>query len=139
MQQKRDWNAPIIFLASLYSQQHHCLSGQMTDNVPSTDVTQLSLTLKMTITQVVKLSVTDNNSPTQDYTHLDNHTQPTYKVTPGFTINYKLFWKSYYGTGSSIGTKPTTFPTVTLLGFTSGTSLETGTRSSWTVWPDGLV
>lgn len=63
----------------------------MTDNVPSTEVTQLSLTLKMTITQVVKLSVTDNNSPTQDYTHLDNHTQPTYKVTPGFTINYKLF------------------------------------------------
>ena len=63
----------------------------MTDNVPSTDVTQLSLTLKMTITQVVKLSVTDNNSPNQDYTHLDNHTQPTYKVTPAFTINYKLF------------------------------------------------
>ena len=52
----------------------------MTDNVPSTDVTQISLTLKMTITQVVKLLVTDNNSPIQDYTHLDNHIPPTYKV-----------------------------------------------------------
>ena len=67
-------------ISSLYSQQHHCLSGQMTDNVPSTDVTQISLTLKMTITQVVKLLVTDNNSPIQDYTHLDNHIPPTYKV-----------------------------------------------------------
>ena len=34
----------------------------------------------MTTAQVVKTSVTDdNNSPIQDYVHLDDHTQPTYK------------------------------------------------------------
>ena len=35
-------------ISSLYSQQHHCLSDR-----PSTDTIQLTLTLKMTITQVV--------------------------------------------------------------------------------------
>ena len=35
---------------------------------------QLTLTLKMTTTQVVKMSITVNNSPIQDYVHLDNHT-----------------------------------------------------------------
>ena len=35
---------------------------------------QLTLTLKMTTTQVVKMSITVNNSPNQDYVHLDNHT-----------------------------------------------------------------
>ena len=34
----------------------------------------------MTSTQVVGMSVTVNNdTPTQDYIHLDNHTQPTYE------------------------------------------------------------
>ena len=46
---------------------------------------QLTLTLKMTTAQVVETSVTvNNNSPIQDYVHLDNHTQPTYETTLEF-------------------------------------------------------
>ena len=45
---------------------------------------QLTLTLKMTTAQVVETSVTVNNSPIQDYVHPDDHTQPTYEMTPGF-------------------------------------------------------
>ena len=52
--------------------------------IPSTDVIQLTLTLKMTTAQVAVTSVTVNNSPIQDYVHPDDHTQPTYEVTPGF-------------------------------------------------------
>ena len=45
---------------------------------PSTDVIQLTLTLKMTTAQVVETSVTvNNNSPIQDYVHPDDQTQPT--------------------------------------------------------------
>ena len=46
--------------------------------IPSTDVIQLTLTLKMTTTHVVETSVTVNiNSPIQDYVHPDDQTQPT--------------------------------------------------------------
>ena len=46
---------------------------------------QLTLTLKMTTPQVVETSVTvNNNSPIQDYVHLDDQTQPTFQMTPGF-------------------------------------------------------
>ena len=46
---------------------------------------QLTLTLKMNTAKVVKMSVTvNNNSPIQDYIHPDDHTQPTYEMTPGF-------------------------------------------------------
>ena len=46
---------------------------------------QLTLTLKMTIAQVVETSVTVNdNSPIQDYVHPDDQTQPTFEMTPGF-------------------------------------------------------
>ena len=39
----------------------------------------------MTTAKVVEMSVTvNNNSPIQDYVHLDGHTQPTYATTPGF-------------------------------------------------------
>ena len=38
----------------------------------------------MTIAQVAVTSVTVNNSPIKDYVHPDDHTQPTYEVTPGF-------------------------------------------------------
>ena len=62
--------------------------------IPSTDVIQLTLTLKMTTTQVVETSVTvNNNSPIQDYVHPDNQIQP-FKMTPGFepfTINLLPF------------------------------------------------
>ena len=45
--------------------------------IPSTDVIQLTLTLKMTTAQVVETSVTvNNNCPIQDYVHPDHHTQP---------------------------------------------------------------
>jgi len=48
------------------------------------DCIQLTLTLKMTTAQVVKMSVTvNNNSPIQDYVHPDNQTQPTFEITPG--------------------------------------------------------
>ena len=50
--------------------------------IPSTDVIQLTLTLKMTTAQVVKTSVTvNNNSPIQNYVHLDDQTQSTFEVT----------------------------------------------------------
>ena len=43
----------------------------------STDVKQLTLTLKMTTAQVVETSDTvNNNSPIQDYVHPDDQTQP---------------------------------------------------------------
>ena len=39
----------------------------------------------MTTAQVVETSVTvNNNSPIQDYVHLDDNTPPTYEMTPGF-------------------------------------------------------
>ena len=39
----------------------------------------------MTTAQVVETSVTvNNNSPIQDYVHLDDQTQPTFEMTPGF-------------------------------------------------------
>ena len=39
----------------------------------------------MTTAQVVETSVTVNNSsPIQDYVHADDHTQPTFEMTPGF-------------------------------------------------------
>ena len=52
--------------------------------VSQIDVTQLTLTLKMTTAQVVETSVTvNNNSPIQDYVHPDDQTQP-FEMTPGF-------------------------------------------------------
>ena len=38
---------------------------------------QCTLSLKMATRQVVKTSVTVNNSPIQDYDQPDDHTQPT--------------------------------------------------------------
>ena len=40
--------------------------------ISTTGVIQLTLTLKMTIAQVVEISVTVNNSPIQSYTHPDH-------------------------------------------------------------------
>ena len=64
--------------------------------IPSTDVIQLTLTLKMTTAQVVKTSVTvNNNSPIQDYVHPDDQTQPTLEMTPGFrpfTVLITVWW-----------------------------------------------
>ena len=53
--------------------------------ITSVDGSQLILTLKMTTTQVVEMSVTvNNNSPIQDYIHVDDQTQPTFEMTPRF-------------------------------------------------------
>ena len=47
----------------------------------STDVIQLTLTLKMTTAQVVETSVTVNNKrPIQDYVHPDDQTRPTFEI-----------------------------------------------------------
>ena len=46
--------------------------------MPSTDVIRLALTLKISTTQVVKTSVTVNNSPIQEFIHKDNRAPPTY-------------------------------------------------------------
>ena len=60
-------------------------SDQYQSIIPSTDVIQLTLTLKMTTAQVVETSVTvNNNSPIQDYVHPDDQTQPTFEMTPEF-------------------------------------------------------
>ena len=51
------------------------------DIIPSTDVKQLTLTLKVTTAQVVETSVTvNNNSPIQDYVHPDDQSQPTFYI-----------------------------------------------------------
>ena len=53
--------------------------------IPSTDVIQLTLTLKMTTAQFFETTViVNNNSPIQDYAHPDDQTQPTFDMTPGF-------------------------------------------------------
>ena len=47
---------------------------------------QLTLVLGITTALVVETSVTvNNNSPIQDYVHPDDHTEPTFEMTLGFT------------------------------------------------------
>ena len=49
--------------------------------IPSTDVIQLTLTLKMTTAQVVETLVTvKDNSPIQDHIHPDDQTQSTFDM-----------------------------------------------------------
>ena len=52
--------------------------------IPSTDVIQLTLTLKMTAQVVETLVNVNNNSPIEDYVYPDDETQPTFEMTPGF-------------------------------------------------------
>ena len=48
----------------------------------------------MTTAQVVEMSVTvNNNNPIQDYDHLDDQTQLTYEMTPGFNPFAVLVYK----------------------------------------------
>ena len=55
--------------------------------IPSTDVMQFTLTLKMTTAQVVETSVTvNNNSPIQDYAQPDDQTQPFLKFSNQQTL-----------------------------------------------------
>ena len=49
--------------------------------IPSTDVKQLTLTLKVTTAQVVETSVTvNNNIPIKDYVHPDDQSQLTFCI-----------------------------------------------------------
>ena len=85
-------------LRSVHNQWHYrltdrrpILSNQVYNQriIPSSDVIQLTLTLKMTTAQVVETSVTvNNNSPIQDYVHPDDQTQPTFEMTPGFNLSH---------------------------------------------------
>ena len=52
--------------------------------IPSTDVIQLTLILKMTARVVETLVNVNNNSSIQDYVYSDDETQPTFEMTPGF-------------------------------------------------------
>ena len=73
--------------------------------IPSTDVIQLTLTLKMTTAQVVETSVTvNNNSPILDYVHPDDQTQP-FEMSPGFKP-FKVFkWSKNHGSRHYFVTK----------------------------------
>ena len=58
--------------------------------ISSTEVIQLTLTVKMTTAQVVETSVTaNNNSPIHDYVDPEDLTQFTYEMTPGFKPSQK--------------------------------------------------
>ena len=82
---------------------------------PSTDVIQLSLTLKMTTAQVVETSVTfNNNSPIQDYVHPDS----TYFWNDSWVQTFHSFmistvdskqWFAATQQGSHVGWKNNTF------------------------------
>ena len=52
--------------------------------IPSTDVIQLTLTLKMTAQVVETLVNVNNNSSIHDYVYSDGETQPTFEMTPRF-------------------------------------------------------
>ena len=60
--------------------------------LPSTDVIQLTLTLKMTAQVVETLVNVNNNSSIQDYVYSDDETQPTFEMTPGLKpfINFHM-------------------------------------------------
>ena len=46
--------------------------------IPSGDVIQSTLTLKITTTQGIKMSIAVNNSPIQGYAHPEDHKYSTY-------------------------------------------------------------
>ena len=53
--------------------------------IPSTDLMQLILTLKITTARIVETSVTvNNNRPIQYHVHPDDQMQPAYEMTPVF-------------------------------------------------------
>ena len=56
--------------------------------MPSTDVIQLTLTLKMTAQVVETLVNVNNNSSIQDYVYSDDETQPTFEMTPGLNLSH---------------------------------------------------
>ena len=87
------YNDQVTFLVVSRQSWHYTLVINSQSIIPSTDVIQLTLILKMTTAQVVETSVTvNNNSPIQDYVHPDDQTQPTFEMTLGFKpFNVKHF------------------------------------------------
>ena len=71
-----------VLLFALLMQIHVLILTNQFNNqsiIPSTDMIQLTLTVKMTTAKVVETSVSvNNNSPIQDYVHPNNQTQPTF-------------------------------------------------------------
>ena len=59
-----------FFKKIYFSEENRDLNERL---MPSTDMIQLILTLKMSTTQVVETSVTVNYRPFQDYVHLEDH------------------------------------------------------------------
>ena len=86
---------------------NHLLFQSLTCLVPSTDVIQLTLTLKMTTTQVV-----NNNSPITEYVHPDEQTQPTFEMNRGFKPFTVL---PIFGHNGGSYYTPTTFKMVQIL------------------------
>ena len=69
-------------------QQHRdALTKQVSNqsSIPSTDVIQLTLTLKIT-PQVIETSVTVKKSSVQDFVHPNEQAQPTNEMTPGSNL-----------------------------------------------------
>ena len=65
--------------------------------IPSTDVKQLTLTLKVTTAQVVETSVTvNNNIPIQDYVHPDDQSQLTFYIDTDTDTRIFPFTKKSY-------------------------------------------
>ena len=61
------------------------------------------MTLKMTTAQVFETSVTVNNGSIQNVVHLDDHTQPTYEMTPEFkTFTVTRILRTWFPTVSSL-------------------------------------
>ena len=52
--------------------------------ISSTNVIQLTLTLKMTAQVIETLVNVNDNSSIQDYIYSDDETQPTFEMTPRF-------------------------------------------------------
>ena len=90
-----DWPMPL----ESYSQQHHGKTNQSvyTNQTKYIRLTAtFHLTLMMTSGQVVESSVTIiNNSPSQDYTHLDDQ-MTLLNVTPGFKARTVKLWMLFF-------------------------------------------
>ena len=76
----------------------------------STDVTQLTLTLKMTNAQVVETSATVNNdSPIRDYVRPDDQTQPTFETYYCYHFFFFFFDSIYTFSSTSQSTAKSFF------------------------------
>ena len=75
-------SCPVLTIGCNRQPEIGSVSKYIVQLITSTDEILFTLTLTMTTAQVVETSVTVNNSPIP--VHPDDHTQPTYEMTPGF-------------------------------------------------------